>query len=476
MAGYGEVAAGERPYRGHMTTATQTSIEELRFRLSGGLHEPGEPEFEDACTLFSSAIEKRPRFVARCASADDVIAVLAFAREHGARIAVRAGGHSVTGASLVEDGIVLDVRPMNDVEVDPDRRVARVGGGATWSHVDRATQEHGLASTGGRVSTTGVAGLTLGGGSGWLERKHGLACDNLIAAELVTANGELVRASADENPELLYALRGGGANFGVVTAMEFQLHPLPSEIFAGFLLHRADRAREALIAYRDAMLNGPDELGLGLMFMTAPDEDEIPEDLRGEPCILIGGMYAGSVEDGEEAMRAIREFAEPAVDFFGPTTYPDFQCSLDDPPGFRNYWTAENLVEVPDEAIDAILELSAELPVGGANQIFIICWGGKVADGAEDSPLAGRETKMVVHPLLLWEDPAEDEALIAFGRSFRGALERWSRGTAYLNFVGEEGSARVRSAFREGAYERVLEVKRAFDPDNVFQGNQSLRA
>jgi FAD/FMN-containing dehydrogenase len=459
-----------------MTTATQTSIEELRFRLAGGLHEPGDPEFEDACTLYSSAIEKRPRFVARCASPDDVIAVLAFARDHGAEIAVRAGGHSVTGASLVDDGIVLDVRPMSDVEVDPERRVARVGGGATWSHVDRATQEHGLATTGGRVSTTGVAGLTMGGGSGWLERKHGLACDNLIAAELVTAGGELVRASAEENPELLYALRGGGANFGVVTAMEFQLHPMPEQIFAGFLLHPAERAREALTAYRDAMLNGPDELGLGLMFMTAPDEEEIPEDLRGQPCILIGGLYVGDVEAGEEAMRAIRGFAPPAVDFFGPTTYADFQCSLDDPPGFRNYWTAENLVEVPDEAIDAIVERSAQLPLGGASQIFIVCWGGAVTKGADGSPIDGRDTKMVVHPLLLWEDPGEDEAMIAFGRSFRELLKPWTRGAAYLNFVGDEGQGRVKAGFRDGAYERVLEVKRTWDADSVFRGNQSLRA
>ena len=460
-----------------MTTATQTSIDELRFRLAGGLHEPGEPEFEDACTLYSSAIETRPRYVARCVSPDDVIAVLAFAREHDAPVAVRAGGHSVTGASLVEDGIVLDVRPMNDVDVDPERRIARVGGGATWAHVDRATQEHGLATTGGRVSTTGVAGLTMGGGSGWLERKHGLACDNLVAVELVTATGELVRASADENPDLLWALRGGGANFGVVTAMEFQLHPIPEQIFAGFLLHHADRAREALVAFRDAQLNGPAELGLGLRFMTAPvDDDDVPEDLRGKLCILIAGMYAGDAAEGEEAMRAIREFAEPAADFFGTTTYAEFQCSLDDPPGFRNYWTAENLVEVPDEAIDAIVERSAELPLGGANQVFIVCWGGAVEDGVEGSPLDGRDTKMVVHPLLAWEDSADDERMIAFGRSFRELLKPWTRGTAYLNFVGDEGTERVKAGFREGAYDRVLDVKAKFDPDNVFRGNQKLRA
>jgi FAD/FMN-containing dehydrogenase len=217
----------------------EPALSELRFRLRGCLHEPGEAEYADACRLFNSMVERRPRLVARCAAPDDVIAALAFARQHGLSIAVRAGGHSVTGRSLCDDGLVIDMRGMRDVDVDVDRRLARVGGGATWADVDRATQVHGLATTGGRVSTTGVAGLTLGGGSGWLERKHGLACDNLVAAELVTAEGELVRASEDDNPELLWALRGGGGNFGVVTALEFGLHPVGPEVLAGLVLHPA---------------------------------------------------------------------------------------------------------------------------------------------------------------------------------------------------------------------------------------------
>jgi FAD/FMN-containing dehydrogenase len=233
--------AASREARAMSSIASPTAVDELRFRLHGGLHQPGDAGYVDCCTLFNTMIERRPRLVAECMVVDDVMASLAFARDHGLPVAVRAGGHSVAGLSLCDDGIVLDVRGLADVDVDPDRRVVRVGGGATWAAVDRATQAHGLATTGGRVSTTGVAGLTLGGGSGWLERKHGLACDNLIAAELVTWDGRIVRASADEHPELLWALRGGGGAFGVVTALELSLHPLVPRVGRRGALRRRSR-------------------------------------------------------------------------------------------------------------------------------------------------------------------------------------------------------------------------------------------
>jgi FAD/FMN-containing dehydrogenase len=323
-----------------MTTAgTSPSEQELRFRLRGGLRAPGDPEYVEACTLFNSMITRRPRLVARCAAPDDVIASLAFAHEHRLPVAVRGGGHSVTGSSLCDDGLVLDLRGMRDVDVDPEHRVARVGGGATWADVDRATQAHGLATTGGRVSTTGVGGLTLGGGSGWLERLHGLACDNLMAAELVTASGELVRASEEENPELLWALRGGGGNFGVVTAFELRLHPLGPEVLAGLVLHPAERGRDLLRVFRDVMLDAPEELGLAFAYFTAPAEPDVPEHLHGRQAVMVAGMYAGPPSAGEEALREIRAFGPPTADFFEPTAYADFQRSLDDPPGYRNYWT-----------------------------------------------------------------------------------------------------------------------------------------
>jgi FAD/FMN-containing dehydrogenase len=450
-----------------MTTATDTAIDELRLRLAGDLHEPGSAGYDDACGLFNSMIQRRPRLVARCTAADDVVAALAFARSHDMRVTVRAGGHSVSGASLCDDGLVLDVRGMADVEVDPQRRVARVGGGTTWAAVDRATQAHGLATTGGRVSSTGVVGLTAGGGSGWLERKHGLACDNLVAVELVTADGELVRASESENPELLWAHRGGGANFGVVTALELALHPVGPEVLAGLVLHPAERGGELLALYRDTMRDAPEGLSLALLYLTGPDEPEIPAELRGRPLVAVGGMYAGPVAEGEAALREIRAFGPPAADFFGPVPYADFQCSLDDPPGYRNYWTVEHLEDLPADAIDAIHERSLQIPAGPA-QLFVATWGGAVERGAAGSALAGRDARFVVHPLFLWEDPADDDLMIELGRGYRDLLAPWATGAAYANFLGDEGERRAKAAFAPGAYERLAAIKAEWDPDDVF--------
>jgi FAD/FMN-containing dehydrogenase len=457
-----------------MRTTIDTPTMELRSRLRGGLYEPGEPAFADTCTLFNAMIERRPRLVARCSNVDDVVASIAFARKQGLGLAVRAGGHSVTGRSLCDDGLVIDLRDLHDVEVDRERRVARVGGGATWADIDRACQRHGLATTGGRVSTTGVAGLTLGGGSGWLERKHGLACDNLVAAELVTADGARVRASADENPELLWALRGGGGNFGIVTALEFRLHRLPRQVLAGLVLHPADRGRELLRLFRDVMVDAPDELGLAFAYITAPAEPGIPETLHGQPAVIVAGMYAGPLEAGEQALQEVRRFGPPAADFFEPTAYADFQCSLDDPPGYRNYWTAEHIADLTDDAIDVIARRSQQIPPS-PSQLFIVPWGGQVAKlGPETSPMAGRQAAFIVHPLLLWDDPVDDECMLELGRAYRDDLRPFSSGATYLNFLGDEGSDRVRAGFGS-SYERLIQVKTAWDPDNIFRGNQNLR-
>jgi FAD/FMN-containing dehydrogenase len=457
-----------------MRTTIDTPTMELRSRLRGGLYEPGEPAFADTCTLFNAMIERRPRLVARCSNVDDVVASIAFARKQGLELAVRAGGHSVTGRSLCDDGLVIDLRDLHDVEVDRERRVARVGGGATWADIDRACQRHGLATTGGRVSTTGVAGLTLGGGSGWLERKHGLACDNLVAAELVTADGARVRASADENAELLWALRGGGGNFGIVTALEFRLHRLPRQVLAGLVLHPADRGRELLRLFRDVMVDAPDELGLAFAYITAPAEPDIPETLHGQPAVIVAGMYAGPLEAGEQALQEIRRFGPPAADFFEPTAYADFQCSLDDPPGYRNYWTAEHIADLSDDAIDVIARRSEQIPLS-PSQLFIVPWGGQVAKlGPETSPMAGRQAAFIVHPLLLWDDPVDDERMLELGRAYRDDLRPFSSGATYLNFLGDEGSDRVRAGFGS-SYERLIQVKTGWDPDNIFRGNQNLQ-
>jgi FAD/FMN-containing dehydrogenase len=474
MAHSGEEVASLRRQTRRMSDITITSsVDELRFRLQGGLHELGDEYYESTCTLFNTMIQRCPRYVAECIAVDDVVAALAFAREHELPVAVRAGGHSVAGLSLCDDGVVIDLRGMHDVQVDPARRVARVGGGAVWSQVDRATQEYGLAATGGRVSTTGVAGLTLGGGSGWLERKHGLACDNLVAAEVVTWDGRIVRASADENSELLWALRGGGGSFGVVTALELALHPLGPEVFAGLALFRRERAHEVLRAYRDLMNGAPDELSLAFAFFSAPDDDEdVPAYLHGRAVVAVLGMWAGEAADGERALAPIRAL-EPDADFFEVTAYADFQCSVDDPPGYRNYWTAENVVDLPDRAIDALVERAAELPAG-PSQLFIVAWGGAVRRfGADHTPLAGRGARFIVHPLLLWEDPADDERACALGRAFRADMRPWSIGATYPNFLGQEGAVRMRAAFGEST-DRLAALKDKWDPRGVFRTHQEV--
>jgi FAD/FMN-containing dehydrogenase len=459
-----------------MTTLGHSALDELRFRLRGGVHEPGDPEYADTCTLFNAMIERRPALVAHCRAPQDVIAALAYARAEGLEIAVRAGGHSVAGHSLNDGGMVLDVRGLDDIAVDPVGRVARVGAGCTWAQLDRATQEYGLATTGGRVSSTGVAGLTLGGGSGWLERKHGLTCDNVLAFELVTAEGRMVRATADEHPDLFWAMRGGGGNFGVVTAIEYRLHEVGPLVMAGLVLHPAERRRELLALYRDVMRDAPEGLSLAFMDFTAPeDDDDIPAELRGQRTVLVAGMYAGAIAEGEHALREIREFGPPTADFFAPTPYAEFQQSLDDPPGYRNYWTAQHLRDMPDAAIDTISARSAQLPVGGA-QLFICAWGGAVARvGPEETPLAGRDATFVVHPLFLWEDPADDELMIAHARGYRDDMEPYATGATYLNFIGDEGDERLRAGFGDRNHERLARVKAEWDPQNVFSGNQNVR-
>jgi FAD/FMN-containing dehydrogenase len=459
-----------------LVTGLDESIGNLERSFGGKVVRPGGTEYEEARTLFNSMIDKRPALVAQCTGPEDVAAALGFGRRHGLEIAVRSGGHSVAGVSLCDDGLVIDVRPMKQIEVDPQRRTARVGAGCTWSELDRATQEHGLATTGGRVSTTGVAGLTLGGGSGWLERKHGLACDNLISVELVTADRSLITASEDEHPDLFWALHGGGGNFGIATAFTFRLHPVGPQVLAGLLLYEPERGRDLLRLTRDVMVDAPEELGPALAYLTVPVDDELPVHLHGRLVSAIALCYAGPVEHGERVIEPFRDLG-PQADLVGPVPYADFQCSLDDPPGYRGWWTAEYLHVVTDEAIDAIHAHSLRTPTPTPSMSFIVPWGGAVAGIAEDdTPYTQRDATWVVHPYASWEDSADDDDAIGWARDFRDEIQRFSSGGAYLNFIAEdEGEHRVRAAFGAEKYRRLAAIKAHYDPDNVFRGNQNIK-
>jgi FAD/FMN-containing dehydrogenase len=434
----------------------------------------GDSRYEDVRSVFNRMIQKQPAVIAQCASPADVIEALALAKREGQGVAVRAGGHSVAGMSLVDGGLVIDVRPMKDIQVDPDARQVRVGAGVTWGEFDRATQEHGLATTGGRVSTTGVAGLTLGGGSGWAERAYGLTCDNLISVDLVTADGRQVTASEDENPDLFWALHGGGGNFGVATSFVFRLHDLGPEVTAGLMLWPGDAGREVALAYRDYALTAPDEFGSGLVFITGPPEDFVPAHLQGQTVAAVAALWAGSVEDGAAAMKPLRALS-PEVDLIGPMPYADFQCMLDDPPGKNNYWSADYHDAFPDEAVDVFVKYGFERQSPFTQQI-LLPWGGAVARvGEDETPMTNRQVSWITHPFAVWEDDADNDANIEWARSFRRDIARYASGGIYLNFIGDEGEDRVRAAYGDAKYKRLAAIKGEWDPTNVFQGNQNIK-
>ena len=450
-----------------------TEFETLRAALGGDVVVDGDPGYEEARSIFNAMIERRPSGIARCETAADVRAALAFAQQSGLEVAVRAGGHSVAGASLTDGGLTIDLRRMNAVSVDPDARTATVQGGAGWGDFDRACQPHGLAATGGRVSTTGVAGLTLGGGSGWLERRFGFACDNLLSATLITADGREVRASEAENPELFWALHGAGANFGIATELVFRLHPLPA--FTGALLFwPPDVGPELGRAYRKLIEEAPDDLGGALLFVTAPPEDFVPEQLHNRLSASVFATYTGPEAKAREAIAPLLALDPPGA-LVAEMPYAEFQSMIDDPPGYRNYWSAEYLDELPDAAIDAFCARAEGIIVPSPTQHIIFPGGGAVSRGAAGSPLATRESPWVVHPLTMWEDPADDERAIQWTRDVRADVQEWATGATYLNFVGDEGEDRIVAGYGRENYDRLAAVKAEYDPTDVFHLHHPIR-
>ena len=433
----------------------------------------GDPRYDETRTVFNAMIDRRPAVIARCASPADVTEALRLARQQDYQVAVRAGGHSVAGTSVNDGGLVIDVRPMNSVSVDAAARRVRVGSGATWGQFDQATQEHGLGTTGGRVSTTGVAGLTLGGGSGWAERSFGLTCDSLVSVDLVTAGGQELTASEAEHPELFWALHGGGGNFGVVTAFEFRLHQLGPTVLAGLMAWPGDQAQQIAAAYRDLAFEAPDELGSGLVMLTGPPEDFVPAFLQGRNMVGLGLLWTGDPADGEEAVKVFRDL-HPAADLVAPMPYAAFQRMIDDPPGLHNYWTASYHEDFPDEALDIFVRYGQDRK-SPMTQLALVPWGGAVARGDNGStPLANRNARWITHPFALWDDPADTSANVEWARSFRRDIAAYATDGVYLNFIGNEGQDRIRAAFGPANYARLAAVKAEYDPANVFRGNQNI--
>lgn len=449
------------------------------FELSGfkgPVLRPADEGYDEARKVFNGMVDRRPAIIGRCTDADDVAVLVDLARENHLPISIYGGGHGVTGSAVVDAGICADMRGMKGISVDPGARTVRAEAGLTWGEFDAATQEHGLAVTGGRVSGTGIAGLALGSGSGWLERKLGFTCDNLLQAEVVTAEGRKVMASDDENPDLFWALRGGGGNFGVVTAFHLRLHPVGPIVLGGMLMWPAQMAGDLVRFYRDFMLNAPDEIGSALAFITAPPAPFVPEPVRGQPVVGIIVCYAGPVEEGEEAIRPLREFGPPGVDMVQPMPYVAVQRMIDDgsPEGLQNYWSADFLADLPDEAVDVLVEHGTRA-VSPLTQVLLVPGGGAIARVDDNATAFGqRDAPWNTHFLSIWPDPADDERNIAYTRAIATAMKPWTTGRAYLNFIGDEGLGRVEAAYGPERYARLQSIKAAWDPTNLFRHNQNI--
>ncbi|UUU34956.1 FAD-binding oxidoreductase [Streptomyces sp. CA-210063] len=448
------------------------ALASLREDLAGDVYAPADPGYDEARSVFNSMIDRRPAVIAQCVDGADVVRSVRFARDLDLRIAVRGGGHSVAGMALNDNGLVIDLRRMHAVTVHPGSMSVRVEGGATMSHLDRATEPHRLATTGGRASTTGVGGFVLGGGSGWLDRVFGLAVDNLLGVELVTADGQAVRASSEENPDLFWALHGGGGNFGVATALTLRLHELPAFSIA-LLLYLPERGPEVVRVYRDVIETGPPEASGGIIYLTAPPDEFVPGHLVGRLACGVLLTYAGTEDDMRKTAQPLLALPHEA-EVVGAMPYADVQCMIDDPPGMRNYWSAEYLTGLPDELVDVFATRAWTMPVPTGTQHVLFPLGGAIADGPAHYPVPYRNAPWVVHPFGVWKDPADDERCVQWVRDVRADVRPWSTGAVYLNFVGDEGADRVVAGLGADHYRRLTAVKTAYDPDNIFRFNHNI--
>lgn len=455
-------------------------IGDFAARLRGELLRKGDAGYDEHRKVWNGMIDRYPLLIARCTCVEDVVASVNFARKHNLVVAVRGGGHQVAGHGTCDDGLVIDLSPMKNIEIDPEMRIARVEPGCTWGELDRATQTYGLVTPGGVVSDTGVAGLTLGGGFGWLRNKWGLSCDNLLSVEMVTADGRVVRASETEHSELFWGIRGGGGNFGIVTNFEFQLHRLGPEVMFTFVFHDGTRAVDALRFFREYTANAPDEVSiLAVLGVFPPGAEIFPHELHGKPFILFGGCYAGSPEEGERVLQPLRDFATPLVDFSGRMPYTQVQTVFDEdyPRGMRYYWKSTTLAELSDEAIACIVEQAQRQPSPYSTTDVWHNAGAIRRMDPNKTAYSGRELPYLVNPEANWIEASDDEANIAWVRNFLKALQPISKGIRYLNFAGfqEEGQEMMKTAYGE-KYERLVALKKQYDPTNLFRLNQNIAA
>ncbi|HZC27092.1 MAG TPA: FAD-binding oxidoreductase [Actinopolymorphaceae bacterium] len=453
-------------------------VRAFRASLRGEVLTPADVGYDDARRVWNGNIDRHPGLIARCAGTADVVAAVNLARERGLLVSVRGGGHNIAGDSVCDGGLVIDCSLMKGIHVDPERRRARAEAGVRWGEFDHETQAFGLATTGGTNSDTGIAGLTLGGGFGWLCRSLGLAVDNVLSFDVVTADGTLRTASANVHEDLYWALRGGGGNFGVVTSFEYQLHPVGPMVLGGMVLHPAERGREVLRYFRELAASAPDELVMILAVLTAPPMPFIPPELQGKPVVAIAACHCGSPDEAEAAVRPLREFGPPAVDVLGPMPYVAQQRLLDDPfaPGLQFYEKGGKMAELSDGAIDTMLEFAGTM-TSPRNCILAVPLGGAVGRVDElATAFAHRDATYDYYAYAIWDEPGEDDDRHRkWARDFAAAIKPFDVGV-YVNAVShQDGDARVRDAFPPATYERLVAVKNRYDPTNLFRHNQNIK-
>lgn len=460
------------------TTLTAETIDTFSAGLRGTLVTPDSPDYDTARAVWNAMIDKRPGMIVRCAGTADVIHAVKFAREHNLLVAVKGAGHNIAGNAVCESGLVIDLSPMKSVHVDPATRRARTEPGATLRDFDHETQAFGLATPLGINSTTGISGLTLGGGFGWLTRKYGATVDNLISADVVTTEGKLVRCSATENPDLFWGIRGGGGNFGIVTSFEFQLHPVGPEIFAGLIVFPFDQARSALMQYREFAASLPEEANTWAVLRKAPPLPFLPDHIHGREVIVFPNINIGGEAAGKEATDEVRKFGIPVGEHLGMMPYTAWQQAFDPllTPGARNYWKSHNFTELSDGVIEAVLEAVNNLPSPHC-EIFIGMMGAAYSRVAPDATAyTHRDANFVINVHARWETPEEDKACISWARDFFERASPYATGGVYVNFMTEDEGDRIQGgAYKSDVLSRLTEVKNKWDPRNFFRMNQNIK-
>jgi len=461
---------------GGKTTISESAFQELAAALSGELMAPGTNGYDETRTLWNAMLDRRPGLVAECATTEDVVRSVRFAQEHGLLVSVGGAGHNIAGNAACDGGFMISLRKMKGIEVDPDARRAHVEPGVTLGELDTATQAHALATPTGINSTTGIAGLTVGGGFGWLSRKYGLTADNLISAEVVTAKGEVLTTSAQENPDLFWGIRGGGGNFGIVTSFEFRLHPLGPEVLAGLMVYPFADAGPVLRNYRDFAASAPDDLSVWVVMRKAPPLPFLPEEVHGTEIVILAALYAGDMAEGERVLQPLRDFGEPIADVISPHPYVGFQAAFDPllTPGERNYWKSHDFMSLSDGLLDTALSFVETLPDPSC-EVFFAQMGGATSKVPEDATAyRHRDAQFIMNVHGRWHDESEDARCIAWCRELFDAAAPYATGGVYVNFMTEEEGDRVAAAYGK-SYGKLVALKDKYDPQNFFRFNQNVR-